>query len=406
MDSESAPLKGKLVGVVGFNARPIACSAKKAGANVIVSDYWGDEDLSSCCDDWIAMLIPTPGSRQRQPLETSLPEGLVSNLQYLRRERDLDYIIIGSGFDDHVDTLEPLHKEGLLIGCSPNQMKKARDFTNLEKIGQSLNIKTPRRVIAETPDAAIRCSKEFDLPYIIRPTYSGGGSGIRFVRDSAYVIRAFGDPKEGDYEPRVVQEYVSGTDISCSVLATGNLALTLSVQGQLIGMPTAGRNCDFAYCGNYYPTGLTKELDSRIAEVSEAISTELGLVGSIGMDFVVDKSNQIWLMEINPRIQGTLELIETAGNISITNLHVLASQGLLPENLPKISPCVKMIVYSRRDGIVPDLTQYHSTVDRTPQGVMVNIRDPICTVIHVGSSMRDCYRTVSEVAKSIQERIS
>ncbi len=406
MVSIRSPLKGKRVGIIGFNARPIACSAKKAGASVIVSDYWGDDDLSTCCDDWIAILTSTPGARQRQPLDVPLYEGLVENLFHLIKKRELDYVIVGSGFDDHVDALAPLHKEGLIIGCSPNQMRRARNFTSLAKIAHSHDIQTPRRMIAETPDEMIRNSGEFNFPYLVRPTHSGGGSGIRFARKPRDVLKAFGEPENDEYVPRVVQEYVRGVDISCSVLAAENLALTLSVQGQLIGIPTAGRNCGFAYCGNYYPSGLASDIVSRISEISETISKELKLSGSIGLDFVVDESNQIWLMEVNPRIQGTLELMEAAGNLSVTSFHVLASQGVLPEKIPDIGPGVKMIVYSRSDGVVPDLAQYPNTVDRSPLGIIVNMGDPICTVIEIGTSMSDCYRRASETALVIQNHIS
>jgi len=406
MVSIRSPLKGKRLGIIGFNARPIACSAKKAGASVYVSDYWGDDDLSACCDEWIAILTPTPGARQRQPLDVPIYEGLVENLFYLTLKTELDYVIVGSGFDDHVHALYPLHKEGLLVGCSPQQMERARDFKSLSKIAESLKIGIPRRVTVETPDEVIENSGEFNFPFLVRPIHSGGGSGIRYVRNSTDVVKAFGDPEDGEYEPRVVQEYIRGSDISCSILAAGDLALSVSVQGQLIGMPSTGRNCDFAYCGNYYPSGLQDEVVSKIEEVSEIISSKLGLYGSIGIDFVVDKSGQIWLMEVNPRIQGTLELIEAAGNLSVTSLHVLASQGVLPKSIPDIQPGVKMIVYSRRDGKVPNLAQYSNSVDRTPTGVMVNMRDPICTVIEIGISMKDCYRRASETAVSIQKGVT
>ncbi|MFW9964312.1 MAG: ATP-grasp domain-containing protein [Candidatus Sifarchaeia archaeon] len=401
----SSPLKNKRVGVIGFNARPIACSAKKAGASVFVSDYWGDDDISSCCDDWLAILTPTPGVRQRQPLDVPLHEGLVENLLYLTKERELDYVLIGSGFDDYADALELLHRDGLLIGCAPDQIRRARDFRYLAKKAKSLEIHTPKRLVVETPNEAID-SEEFAFPYLVRPTHSGGGSGIRLARNPHDVINAFGEPEDDEYQPRVIQEYVPGIDISSSVLASGKQALTLSVQGQLIGMPTAGRNCDFAYCGNYYPSGLAKEIVYRISEISEVISSKLELYGSVGIDYVVDESNQIWLMEVNPRIQGTLELIETASPLLVTSLHVLAFQGNLPEKIPEINPGVKLIVYSRCDGTVPDLAKFPNIVDRTPKGVMVNMRDPICTVIEVGKSMIDCYRKASETAIAIQEAVA
>ena len=406
MVSIDSPLEGKCVGVIGFNARPIACSAMRAGAKVFVSDYWGDDDLSTCCEDWIAILTPTPGLRQREPLDVPLYEGLVDNLRYLTEQHELDFVLVGSGFDDHVDALKPLHEKGLLIGCSLNQMRRARDYTNLKRIGKSLGINVPQRFVAETPDNVIENSLGMRFPYLVRPTYSGGGSGIRLVRNVQDIIKAFGEPEGGEYQPRVVQEYIRGVDVSSSVLGATNRALTLSVQGQLIGIPTAGRNCDFAYCGNYYPTSLPEETVSRINEVSETISRQLKLHGSVGIDFVVDESKQIWLMEVNPRFQGTLELIEASANLSVTSLHVLASQGVLPEKVPEIRPGVKMIVYSRRDGVVPDLTQYSNTVDRTPQGVLVNLRDPICTVIEVGASMKECYRRASEITQAIQRSVS
>lgn len=406
MVSIRSPLKGKHVGIIGFNARPIACSAKRAGAKVFVSDYWGDEDLSACCDSWIAILTPTPGDRQRQPLEIPLYEGLVENLFYLTEEQKIDYFIVGSGFDDHIDALQPLYEEGVLIGCSPQQMKRARNFESLKKIAEAYDVRMPRRLEVRDPEEAIENSAALRFPYLVRPTHSGGGSGIRFVRSTADVARVFGEPEDGEYESRILQQYVGGNDISSSVLAAGDLALTVSVQGQLIGMPTAGRNCGFAYCGNYYPSGLDRETESSIKKVSEAISTKLKLSGSVGLDFIIDMSGQIWLMEVNPRIQGTLELIEAASDMSLTNLHVLASEGVLPEKIPKIKPGVKMIVYSRRDGIVPNLSKYPNTVDRTPSGVVVNMRDPICTVIEVGISMKDCYGKASKTALEIQHRVS
>jgi predicted ATP-grasp superfamily ATP-dependent carboligase len=405
MVSMQSPLMNKRVGVIGFNARPIACSAKKAGAHVFVSDYWGDEDLSRCCDDWTAILTPKPGARQRQPLDTHLYDGLVENLLHLTEEQDLDYILIGSGFDDHADALTELQEKGQIVGCTPDQMKRARDFTALSGIAASVNVQIPKRLVAPSPDDVLKKSGEFRFPFMIRPTHSGGGSGIKLVRNYADISRAFGEPIDDIYEARVVQEYIRGIDISCSVLATPERSLALSVQGQLIGIPSSGRNCDFAYCGNYYPSTLPKEIARKIGEVSEAISDKLRLSGSVGFDYVVDESNRIWLMEINPRMQGTLEMFEAAGNLSVTSLHVLASQGILPKSIPSIQPCVKMVIYSRRDGRVPDLSQYPNTVDRTPPGVLVNMRDPICTVIEVGNTMMDCYRRAAATTLAIQSDV-
>ncbi|MFX1482398.1 MAG: ATP-grasp domain-containing protein [Promethearchaeota archaeon] len=402
MVSESAPLRNKQVGVIGFNARPIAASATRAGANVYVSDYWGDDDLSSSCKSWIAVLTPTPGARQRQPLEKPLPFSLVENLLHLTERTELDFVIVGSGFDDIPEALEPLETKGLISGCSPAKYRKARNPGTLNRLAQKLDINYPKRRVVDRLDDMFNIG---NFPCVIRPTHSGGGHGIRFARNQDDVINTFGHLEDEEFDQRAIQEYISGFDISCSVLSSKNQSFALSVQGQLIGMPSAGRNCDFAYCGNFLPSLLKKEVQQKIASVSEEICTDLELSGSIGIDFIVDRNDEIWLMEVNPRIQGSMELLERSGSINVSELHVAATGGLLPRERPKFTPGVKMIVYSRRDGKVSNLAGYPSTVDRTPSGVVVNMGDPICTIIETSSSLKECYAKAVDITNSVQKEI-
>ena len=70
-------------------------------------------------------------------------------------------------------------------------------------------------------------------------------------------------------------------------------------------------------------------------------------------------------------------MLEIAGNISITEQHIRAANQDLIGEIPKFSPSVKMIVYSRRSGFVPDLTSFSNTYDNSPTGVFENRVDPI-----------------------------
>ncbi|MFW9831702.1 MAG: hypothetical protein ACFFD8_08005, partial [Candidatus Thorarchaeota archaeon] len=53
--------------VVGFNVRPLARSAKKAGYRVLAVDFWGDHDLSQWTDEQIAILDQQPNQRPDRP---------------------------------------------------------------------------------------------------------------------------------------------------------------------------------------------------------------------------------------------------------------------------------------------------------------------------------------------------
>ena len=404
MTQNASILEGKNVGVIGFNARPIAASLRRQGASTYVSDYWGDSDLKEVSTDCIAILSPLPGIRQRQPLELPLHQALIDNLLDLTSDVELDYVIAGSGFDDCAESLHSFYEKGLLTGTPPEQMSSSRDFSLLSTMLQNELCKLPRRQIFETQEELRENSQSYKYPCLVRPAHSGGGSGIRLVRNQNE-LNLITTMKFEEASELVIQEYIRGRDLSCSVLSTGTEAIVVSVQSQLIGSPSAGRNCDFAYCGNSIPVILDPQVEKTIRETSEYFAVKLGLQGSIGFDFVVDNSDGVWLMEVNPRIQGTLEMLEIAGNISITEQHVRASKGELMERLPLFNSTVKMIVYSRKTGFVPDLSLFSDTFDRSPMGIKVEQRDPICTVIKSGGGIVDCYQRTCDTANEIQRQI-
>lgn len=405
MKRNQSNFEGQKIAVVGFNARPIACSAKRIGAEVFVSDYWGDEDLQSCSTKCIAILDPQPGFRQRQTLESPVHKSLIDNLISLLEGISPDHILIGSGFDDHTHSLARLEKKWRITGNSTKQMKSARDLDTLKKLANEFDLSFPARKVADTQERALSIANDIGYPCVFRPMRTGGGSGITLIddpKDVSETYRILGPVRGCD--DIMIEPLIQGSDVSCSVLSSEDHSSALSVQGQLIGMPSAGRNCDFVYCGNYIPVSLEPQVREKIESTSENLCTSLNLLGSNGIDFIVDKNNKIWLMEINPRIQGTLEMLETSSGVSISKLHIEATQGTITKEKPSFRPCVKLVVFSRWKGKVPLLSNYDA-VDRSPAGVTVQIGDPVCTLIKAGKSVIECYNDTKMTADSIQHDI-
>ena len=105
MAESDSIMKNAKVGIIGFNARPLACSVRKVGGLPFVSDYWGDSDLDACSEEWVAVLSPLPGSRQRGSLEAPAHFSLSANFQHSFGNIKLDFVLIGSGFDENTDSL-------------------------------------------------------------------------------------------------------------------------------------------------------------------------------------------------------------------------------------------------------------------------------------------------------------
>ncbi len=387
--------------MIGFNARPIACSLRRLGAAVFVSDYWGDADLTACCDRWVSVLNPQPGQRQRSPLTAPTHMALAQNF-LAEFGTDFDYVFLGSGFDDHPETVRTLETQLPIVGNDSYAFQRARNRSLVQSIADKFGLRYPISYVVRSSEEAIDAAENIGYPCIVRRLTSGGGGGIHLVQTETSLRSTLERLTHGSDIALLVQQYIEGLDCSATLIGTGGDAMLLSIQGQLIGMPSAGRNCDFVYCGNYWPCPKTTEMDDSLF-VDLAVALQLR--GYNGVDFVVDSEEQIWLMEINPRVTGTLEMLERSSDQNLMAHHIAACEaGVLPLQV-RLRPCVKMIVYARRTGAVPDLSLYKNTVDRTPTGVVVKRGDPICTVIDVADQLFSAYTTVVGIAQSINNGV-
>ena len=71
---------------------------------------------------------------------------------------------------------------------------------------------------------------------------------------------------------------------------------------------------EFMYCGNVVPSNLMKNDERLVTEISLKLSKQLGLKGINGFDFVL-KNHYPYLMEINPRIPGSIRASESVLNL-------------------------------------------------------------------------------------------
>src|SRR5690606_2141027 len=108
-----------------------------------------------------------------------------------------------------------------------------------------------------------------------------------------------------------------GDNISASVLSTAEESRTIITSQQIIGAGELGQKEPFGYTGNITPyCG-----QANIVELAEIVINRLGLVGSNGVDFIA-KKGEVYVVEVNPRIQGTFECVEKSLGINMAKAHI------------------------------------------------------------------------------------
>jgi hypothetical protein len=383
--------------VIGVNTRPIVKSVKALGLRTIAVDCFGDMDLLECADAVFSVRSAEPGGKPKSSKRSSL---LQLSLKALKAH-DVDAILLASGTEHDPKFIGALGRKARIIGNDAARLEICKDKKKLFRTADRLGIPHPLTRKVRRRDEALEAAQDIGCPVVLKPAFGGGGIGIRLARSPEELGRHYGMVlSAGDNESLYVQQYIQGVDASTSILSSGDEARCLTVNEQVIGDKRLGVPRPFGYCGNVIPLGEHK-FARKIAEHSEALCEEIGLVGSNGVDFVL--SDQPYLMEINPRFQNTIDCVEGLLEINLVREHIQACGGEVGEYKQPKGYSVKLILYAKEDIEVPDLTRVPDVVDITPQGSIVRRGHPICSILKFGKNrdktIADAYALAGKVSK-------
>ncbi|MDR1516159.1 MAG: ATP-grasp domain-containing protein [Synergistaceae bacterium] len=343
--------------VLGSSARAVAESVARAGHEPVAIDSFGDCDLKKIAE-W----------RKR---DKARPLGeIVSGL-------DVDGAVFASGIENRPETILELEENGARVLCSSlESVRRCRDHGELEKFCQKSGLSRPRTRFpspGEVFSGFSGFSGHFDT--LVKRIKSGAGIGVReWVPGSRL--------RDGEY----LQERVGGVPFSIVFLADGKDAVLCGASRQLAGEPALGAG-GFAWCGNIMPFERKESerdaIEEELRRAAREIASYFGLRGAAGADFMYD-GGRLWLLEINPRISASFELVELLYGVNIFSLHLGAIEGRLPPERRGIlnGPFRgKGIIYAPANLTAPDTGAWYNCARRDiPRpGSLLPEGAPICT---------------------------
>ena len=153
---------------------------------------------------------------------------------------------------------------------------------------------------------------------------SGGWRNAVLKNDSEWLQwkTEFGDP------PAIWQEVVDGIPASVCCVCNGTDARAIAVNEQIL---RGEKEAAYGFSGSVTP--FIHPCSGEMIRYAEMVAASSGCIGTIGVDFVVGR-RQPYVIEINPRFQGTIDTVEMATGINLFSLHVAACEGRLPAGMP------------------------------------------------------------------------
>ena len=347
----------KKILVIGFNARHVVCSAKRAGYHVTTVSHFSDCDLLKCGDRTLAI-----------------------HEEFTGFIKDLDYNSVK-------DTIKDIEYDNVILASGFEALEIPKILGNDPKVASFINNKKVLRDKLES--LGYRVPKHFELedtikyPVIIKPQNGAGGFKNALVRDTTQLNDVVSSFHENEWHEFVIEEYIKGVDASSSVLSTNNQAVTIAVNEQLLGLRYLGPMKRFSFCGSITPlkTAFTREIEA----VSEWIAIDLGLIGSNGIDFVIGPDGPV-VIEVNPRFQGTLDTVEWALGINVFDAHVKACLGELIQRPEHRRFAARVIYFAERDFEVRKRLSEPFYMDIPCKGTHIQRGKPVISAIGCGKS--------------------
>ena len=170
------------------------------------------------------------------------------------------------------------------------------------------------------------------------------------------------------------------------------------------------KNDRFIYIGNILP--LTNEsimanvkniddINRNMIETSENLARKFNLMGSNGVDYILNEKG-LYVIEINPRIQGTFECVEQSLQINMLDAHIKSSLNEEVEIPEAKYYSYKRIIYS------PCRNRYSkinldNIYDMPHIGSITEKSEPLLTVIDKNSDFKKLYSDVEKSSEIVNQ---
>ncbi|MDI3539476.1 MAG: uncharacterized protein PWR29_894 [Methanolobus sp.] len=386
----------KNVLVIGFSTRNAICSGRRAGYNMYAIDAFCDQDMLRCAAD-ARRLLPEDRFDSKLVYPSVLMEAIESF------GVDFDAIIPASGFE----TLELPGSRHPVLQNSLTALEKVTDKSRFAKLLGSMGIPHPQTYSYSELESD-------GFPLMVKPACAGGGIFNRVVHSQeeldGYILRLQSDQVHLKEEDMIFQQYMSGMPASVSLISTPDRACTVAVNEQLIGVPWLTK-LPFAYCGNVTPflTPYAKQMKN----IAEELITEIGLIGSSGVDFLITDNGPVPL-EVNARFQGSMDTVELATGANIFEEHMQAFEGhILRERLTEPvyrQYAARAVMYAEQrihiTGQAMDAIDGKQTADIPRTGDIIRENEPVTSVISTGDTRKKVMGEIEQSVMFIRQRLN
>ena len=235
-------------------------------------------------------------------IEFEKPEGVIASL----------------GGQTAINLAAPLDALGVkIIGTDCAAIDKAENRDAFEKLLKELGIPQPEGSAVTNIEDGVATAARIGYPVLVRPSFVLGGRAMQIVANEEQLRHYLKTAVEIDEDkPVLVDKYISGKEVEVDAICDGR---NVFVPGIMELVERTGIHSGDSI--SVYPAfSISNKVKGTILQYAKKLGLGIGIVGLYNIQFIVDKNDEVYIIEVNPRSSRTVPFLSKATGYSLADI--------------------------------------------------------------------------------------
>ena len=250
-------------------------------------------------------------------------------------------VIASLGGQTAINLADGLHKRGVkIIGTDCDAIERAENRDSFEKVLKSLQIPQPQGQAVTNIEDGVAAAQQIGYPVLVRPSFVLGGRAMQIVADEQQLRQYLKTAVEIDEDkPVLVDKYIIGKEVEVDAVCDGT---DVFVPGIMELVERTGIHSGDSI--SVYPTfSISEQVKATILDYTKKLGLGIGIIGLYNIQFIVDKTDNVYVIEVNPRSSRTVPFLSKSTGYSLADIAtmVILGKSLREQGFTELYPAEK-----------------------------------------------------------------
>ncbi len=246
--------------------------------------------------------------------EPLTPEDVMNIIDFEQPEG----VIATLGGQTAINLAEPLNARGVkIIGTDCAAIDRAENRDLFEKLLEELDIPQPPGQAVTKIEDGIAAAARIGYPVLVRPSFVLGGRAMQIVSDEEQLKHYLKTAVEIDEsKPVLVDKYIIGKEVEVDAICDGR---DVFVPGIMELVERTGIHSGDSI--SVYPSfSISNKVKGTILTYAKKLGLGIGIVGLYNIQFIVDRNDKVFIIEVNPRSSRTVPFLSKSTGYSLADI--------------------------------------------------------------------------------------